>query len=91
VTKLIQDLPELIWIQKKKEIRSFKNCSVCNKRLVLTLCHYDEDKYYCVEHCPEHKWQSDYDWQMECAKCGIPYIKYLEELLIKHKIPYSQR
>jgi len=89
-TKVVQDLPDDVWEQKKKEIHAFKNCSVCDERLVLNLCHYREEKYYCVEHCLGHKWQSHYDWQTECAKCGLSYIDYLKSLLEQHKIPFSK-
>ena len=73
---------------KQEEYNSCFNCAECGKRLVMTLCKYGEKNHYCVEHCSEHKWQSDYDWQTECAKCGIPYVTYLEGLLKKNKIKY---
>jgi hypothetical protein len=79
------------WEQKKKEIESFRNCTICNARLVMNLCHLYEDKYYCEEHCPEHKWQSDYDWVTECAKCGLHYEHYLQKLLEDNKISYLKR
>lgn len=90
VFKGILTLTEDEWEQKKKEIDAFRNCAVCNARLVMTLCHMDEDLYYCEEHCPEHKWQSDYDWPAECAKCGLHYTHYLMGLLDKNKIPYTK-
>ena len=67
----------------------YRNCVVCNKRLIISLCKYNENKFYCVEHCPKHKWQSDYDWTKECAKCGIWYTEYLQMLLDLHKIKYD--
>ena len=80
------------WEKKKKADGGIylKNCEVCGQRLLLTLCKYEESKYYCSKHCPEHKWQSDYDWQTECAKCGISYIHYLQGLLERNKISYSK-
>ena len=86
----ILNLTEVEWEQKKKEIRAFRNCVVCNARLVINLCHFHEDKYYCEEHCLDHKWQSDYDWPTECAKCGLLYTQYLMRLLDDNKIPYSK-
>jgi hypothetical protein len=73
---------------KQEEHCGCSNCGVCGKRLLLTLCKHGEKKNYCVEHCPKHKWQSDYDWQTECAKCGVSYVDYLQELLKKNNIKY---
>ena len=86
----ILKLTEVEWEQKKKENRSFRNCAVCGARLVMTLCRYHEDKYYCEEHCPEHKWQSAPDWPTECDKCGVLYTQYLEKLLDDNRIPYRK-
>ena len=78
------------WSKGLKEISEFQNCHICNARLVLNLCHYRVQEYYCEEHCPEHKWQSDYDWPTECARCGLSYTHYLMKLLDDNKIPYSK-
>lgn len=75
--------------EKKTETGiALRNCAVCGQRLLLTLCKYEESKYYCPKHCSEHKWQTDYDWPKECARCGIHYPRYLESLLIKHHIKF---
>lgn len=66
------------------------NCSACGKRLLLTLCRYDEPKFYCVEHCPEHKWQTDYDWSIECSRCSVHYPNYLESVLDLHGIEFNR-
>lgn len=68
----------------------YTNCSLCGKRLILTLCRYDEPRFYCIEHCPEHKWQTDYDWGVECARCGIRYPNYLESVLDIHGIEFNR-
>jgi len=78
------------WATKCKTAKAYTNCATCDQRLIMTLCKYDEPKYYCEVHCPEHKWQSNYDWRTECARCGIPYTAYLESLLKKHKIPFKR-
>jgi len=72
-----------------KRHKPYTECSKCGKKIILTLCKYTYEKYYCPEHCPKHKWQSDYDWQTECGRCGISYITYLQELLKKHDIPFE--
>ena len=72
----------------EKNPKVYRNCDTCGKRLVLTLCKYHEGKAYCWEHCPKHKWQSDYDWTTECGICGITYTKYLEKVLEQHKISF---
>jgi hypothetical protein len=79
------------WKQLKSLSEAYQNCGVCSKRLVLTLCRHEEKEYYCVNHCPEHKWQSDYDWPTECACCGITYEHYLERVLRENKITFSRR
>jgi len=91
------DLPEWAvkmtddeWSALEKEHNSYTRCSTCGKRLILTLCHHGESAYYCVEHCPAHKWQSDYDWETECGRCGIPYDRYLQRLLDKNGVVYSK-
>lgn len=70
--------------------KGLTNCSVCGKRLMLTLCRHEEPKFYCVEHCPEHKWQTTYDWCLECARCAISYIAYLESVLDLHDIEFNR-
>lgn len=87
----LRNLPEKEWEKKKKEIRAFRNCAKCNRRLVINLCHYHEEDYYCFKCCPGHKWQSDYDWAPECARCGIDYTLYLEQILESYKVPYLKR
>lgn len=54
-------------------------CAKCGKAIdKMTICKYDLARdYYCVEHCPNHEWQSDYDWPTECKHCGIHQDKYL--------------
>lgn len=93
------------WEKVKKEIaeggikygrnpqtyKPYTECSECGKKIILTLCKYRFEKYYCPEHCPKHKWQSDYDWQTECGRCGITYIAYLQGLLQKYDIPFERR
>ena len=66
----------------------YNNCAECGHRLIITLCKYGEAKFYCVEHCPEHKWQADYDWPRECARCGVHWDNYLASLLEEHGIEY---
>ena len=68
----------------------YTNCAKCGKRLILTLCKQEEERHYCEACCPKHKWQSDYDWQTECARCGISYTDYLLSLLKQHNIPFSK-
>jgi len=68
----------------------YTNCAKCGKRLILTLCKQEEEKHYCIDCCLEHKWQSDYDWPTECARCGINYTNYLQRLLKQHSIPFSK-
>jgi len=59
--------------------RALTVCSTCGVPLVLTLCKYGVDRdYYCLEHCPGPEWQEDYDWQTECARCGIERGDYWE-------------
>lgn len=70
---------------------SYNNCSVCGRRLILALCSYEESLFYCVEHCPEHRWQADHDWPAQCIRCGITYVKYLESVLQNHGIEYNSR
>lgn len=81
------EMPEEEWIALDGE--SYTNCSQCRKRLIITLCRYEESDYYCLEHCPGHVWQTDYDWGRECARCGVNYSKYLESVLDEHKIEYN--
>ena len=75
------------WEKEKSEYKSLDNCTECGKRLLLTLCNYGSP-HYCVEHCPKHEWQSDYDWGTECKFCGVDYTGYLEALLEKHGVEY---
>ena len=57
-------------------------CAVCDVDLVLTLSKYDVARdYYCWQHCPSPKWQSDYDWPTECAHCGIERGDYWEAVV----------
>lgn len=70
---------------------AYTNCATCGKRLILALCKYNEPKRYCIKHCPEHKWQADYDWPTECGRCGILYTNYLESVLEKHGIKFEQK
>ena len=86
VLKTNEDLNEK-W-NKEKTYTPYVNCPTCDRRLVLTLCKYDEPKHYCYEHCPGHKWQSDYDWDTECAICGVSYTYYLQLKLEEHGIEY---
>lgn len=61
-------------------------CAKCGKKLRMTLCKYDKDRhYYCVEHCPEHVWQSDYDWPTECMHCGIHEDDFLRSEVTRLK------
>lgn len=55
-------------------------CEKCKVSLMLILCEYSIDRdYYCEEHCPDPpEWQSDYDWIVECARCGIERGDYWE-------------
>jgi len=78
------------WSEMLKEYAGYTNCATCKKRLILTLSNHSEDKYYCVEHCPEHKWQDDYDWPTECGRCGILYPHYLQKLLEENHIAFSK-
>jgi len=74
----------------KHKFRPMK-CATCGKDLHLTLSKYVYNKkYYCTEHCPHHEWQSDYDWPIECKRCGIDYKKYLEWILDGRGIPYTK-
>ena len=92
-----EDLPE--WAIKmtdaewkaseEQSSKAYTHCAKCEKRLILTLCRNDEPANYCVTHCPGHKWQSDYDWETECAICGISYVHYLQKLLEANGIVYS--
>ena len=75
-------------VTRKSKI-PYTNCAKCGKRLILTLCRQEEERHYCETCCPEHKWQSDYDWPTECARCGIYYTYYLQHLLEQNKISYS--
>ncbi len=64
-------------------------CSACDKELRTSLDKYDYNrKYYCISHCPEHKWQYDTGQAPQCAHCGIDYDRYIESLLEKHKIAF---
>ncbi len=83
-----EELDGLELNRSKKRSIPYTNCHVCNVRMLLTLCRYDEPHHYCPEHCPEHTWQTDYDWSPECARCGLSYRLYLEQLLEKHGIKY---
>lgn len=76
------------WKKLSREDEGYTNCAICKKRLILTPCRYGEKTYYCEEHCPTHKWQTDYDCPKECAKCGVPYSTYLENVLVKNGIKY---
>jgi len=78
------------WLKQTQKAKTYKSCATCNKRLIMVLCKHTEPKHYCYEHCPEHKWQSDYDWRTECACCGIGYTEYLEFVLRLHNIPFKK-
>ena len=84
--KWVIEMSEEEWLALPGE--AYVNCFECGKRLIITLCRYDESTHYCFEHCPGHKWQTDYDWRMECARCGIGYAEYLESVLQEHCIDY---
>ena len=92
------DLPEWAtkmtdaeWKASEKQLsKAYTHCAKCGKRLILSLCRNIEPVNYCVIHCPRHKWQSDYDWQTECAKCGIEYSHWLQKLLDDAGITYSK-
>lgn len=76
----------------KKHPNTYRNCVVCNKRVVLCLCKDDLIcEPYCEEHCPKHIWQSGIDWGTECGICGLKYIAYLKDLLEKNDIPFDNR
>ena len=85
------NMTEEEWKKLGQEQKGYTNCTICGKRLILTLCRYKEPEFYCVEHCPEHKWQTTFDWPNECARCGIRYNDYLESVLKKHGIEYNSR
>ena len=86
----VNEMSEEEWKELGEKSNAYTNCAICNRRLILTLCRHEELKYFCAEHCPVHKWQTDFDWQWECARCGLSYINYLEDLLITHKIPFKR-
>lgn len=72
---------------------TYNYCRVCKKRVVLTVSPYPPrgTSHYCVEHCPKHNWQSDFDYPTHCQICGIDYEEYLESVLDNHKIEYLHR
>ena len=88
--KWVRDMSDEEWeTYKKEDHTSGANCGKCGKRLLLTLCNYNQPEHYCIECCPEHLWQTTHDWPVECARCGINYISYLESVLNTHMIPYN--
>jgi len=74
---------------KDEKYTPYTNCVKCGKRLILTLCSYSQPEHYCVDCCPEHLWQTEMDWEVECARCGVGYTAYLESVLDKHEITYN--
>jgi len=79
------------WQKLKKQSKVYQNCPICNKRLVLALYTEPPKIAFCPEHCPQHKWQSGYDWPTECGICGVHYPNYLESMLESNKIPFQTR
>lgn len=82
-----QKMTDAEWLKQTKKHKAYTKCKNCNARLIVTLCDYSENRY-CVRHCPEHKWQTTHDWAIECARCGISYIHYLEDVLTQNKITF---
>jgi len=77
----------------KEHSEIYNYCCVCKKRVVLTVSKYPPKgtPHYCEEHCPQHKWQADFDYPTHCQICGVDYDMYLESVLDKHNISYDRR
>ena len=68
-------------------------CAKCGKALnKMTICKFDIDRdYYCIGHCPNHEWQSDFDWPMECMHCGLREKDYLRSEVTRLKAELTDK
>ena len=83
-TSILGETPPSLWLCDCERF-TVMVCAKCGKEINrMTLCKYDINRdYYCVEHCPKHEWQSDFDWPTECMHCGLLEKDFLRSEVVR--------